>query len=49
MIRFGQLTQDEFFVSEAAAREGVVVCNPSETEPMVMLRHYGPGNPDLSL
>ncbi len=49
MIRFGQLTQDEFFVSEAAAQEGVVVCNPSETEPMVMLRHYGPSNPDLVL
>jgi hypothetical protein len=49
MIRFGQLTQDEFFVSEAAAQEGLVVCNPSETEPMVMLRHYGPGNPDLVL
>ena len=49
MIRFGQLTQDEFFVSEAAAQEGVVVCNPSETEPMVMLRHYGPSNPDLTL
>lgn len=47
MIRFGQLTSDEFFVSERAAREGVVVANPSETDPLVMLRHYGPGNPDL--
>jgi len=47
MIRFGQLTSDEFFVSEAAAREGVPVENPSETDPLVMLRHYGPGNPEV--
>jgi hypothetical protein len=49
MIRFGQLTSDEFFVTEAAARQGVTVTNPSETDPIVMLRHYGPGNPDLKL
>jgi len=42
MIRFGQLTSDEFFVSEGAAVRGVRVTNPSETDPMVMLRHYGP-------
>ncbi len=47
MIRFGQLTADEFFVSEEAARRGVRVHNPSATDPLVMLRHYGPGNPDL--
>lgn len=48
LIRFGQLTSDEFFVAESAAR-GVQVRNLSETEPLVMLRHYGPGNPDLAL
>jgi len=47
LIRFGQLTHDEFFVSEQAAREGVVVTNPSPSDPLVMLRHFGPGNPDL--
>ena len=49
MIRFGQLTSDEFFVTEDAARQGVRIVNPSETDPIVMLRHYGPQNPDLSL
>lgn len=49
LIRYGQLTNDEFFVTEEAAREGVQVVNPSETDPLVMLRHYGPGNPDLTL
>ena len=47
MIRFGQLTNDEFFVTEQAARAGVRVRNLSQTEPLVMLRHFGPHNPDL--
>jgi hypothetical protein len=47
LIRFGDLTDDEFFVSEAAAKEGVKIVNLSQTEPMVMLKHFGPGNPDM--
>ncbi len=49
LIRFGQLTMDEFFVTEEAARAGVVISNPSRTDPIVMLKHFGPGNPDLVL
>jgi len=49
LIRFGQLTNDEFFVSEAAAKEGVKITNPSTTDPIVMLKHFGPDNPDLDL
>jgi len=49
MIRFGQLTHDEYFVSEAAAREGVRITNPSASDPIVMLKHFGPRNPDLKL
>jgi len=48
IIRFGQSTRDEFFVSEQAAKDGVVITNPSESEVMVMLKHFGPGNPDLN-
>jgi hypothetical protein len=44
MIRFGQLTHDEYFVSAAAAREGVVIRNGSQSEPLVMLKHLGPGH-----
>ncbi|HUT57541.1 MAG TPA: hypothetical protein VNA25_06785 [Phycisphaerae bacterium] len=47
LIRYGQLTDDEFFVSESAARAGVTIANPSRTDPIVMLKHFGPGNPDL--
>jgi hypothetical protein len=49
LIRFAQLTSDEFFVTEEAAVRGVVVVNPSRTDPLVMLKHFGPGNPDLAL
>lgn len=47
LIRFGQLTHDEYFVSEEAAKRGVKIVNPSPTDPIVMLKHFGPNNPDL--
>lgn len=49
LIRYGQLTNDEFFVSEKTAVEGVTIVNASTTDPLVMLKHFGPGNPDLIL
>ncbi len=49
LIRYGQLTNDEFFISEQAAVEGVLITNRSSTDPIVMLKHFGPGNPDLHL
>jgi hypothetical protein len=49
LIRYGQLTNDEFFVSEKSAVEGVTIVNPSTTDPIVILKHFGPGNPDLIL
>lgn len=47
MLRFGQVSSDEFFVSESAAKSGVVIQNNSSTEPMVILKHFGPNNPDV--
>lgn len=49
LIRYGQLTHDEYFVTEQAAKEGVTITNHSATDPIVMLKHFGPGNPDLKL
>ena len=46
LIRYGQLTSDEFFVSEQAAKAGVRITNSSGTEPLVMLKHFGPNNPE---
>jgi len=49
LIRFGQLTSDEFFVTEDAAKQGVTFRNPSHTDPIVILKHFGPGNSDLKM
>jgi len=47
LIRFTDLTEDEYFVTEAGAKSGVTYENTSETEPMVILRYFGPEvNPD---
>ena len=46
LIRFGEMTSDELFVTAAAAGEGVKIVNRSATENLVMLKHFGPGNPD---
>ena len=41
MIRFGELTEDEVFVTYGAARQGVVFENTGK-EPLVTLRYFGP-------
>ena len=47
MIGFYELTEDEVFVTEAAAKAGVTYENTSGTEPLVVLRYFGPdANPD---
>ncbi|HWQ56559.1 MAG TPA: hypothetical protein VN442_22925 [Bryobacteraceae bacterium] len=46
LIRFGEMTSDEFFVSACAAQQGVTITNRSKSEDLVMLKHFGPGNPD---
>jgi hypothetical protein len=46
LIRYGQMTRDELFVTADAALAGITVVNTSQTENLVMLKHFGPGNPD---
>jgi len=46
MIRFGELTEDELFVTADAAGNGIAIENASATDPLVMLKHFGPCNPD---
>jgi hypothetical protein len=48
LIRYGEMTEDELFVTAEAAREGVKIVNQSRTEDLVMLKHFGPGNPDAA-
>lgn len=40
MLRFGQLSADEYFVSYDAASKGVRIENHSLYEPLVMLKHF---------
>jgi hypothetical protein len=42
MIGFHELTEDEVFVTESAAKAGVTYENTSGTEPLVVLRYFGP-------
>jgi hypothetical protein len=47
MIRFGEMTEDEYFVSHEAAVHGIAVENTSRHEPLVLLRYFGPDtNPE---
>ena len=46
LIRYGDLTNDEFFVTEKAAKKGITITNESKTENIVMLKHFAE-NPDL--
>ena len=43
-IRYGEFTEDEYFASHSAAVEGIIIENPG-IEPLVMLKHFGPGTP----
>jgi hypothetical protein len=45
MVRYGELTHDEYFVSEARAIDGVRIENLGASEPLVVLQHFGPGHP----
>ena len=42
LIRFTELTEDEVFCTETAAKAGVVFENTSAVEPLVVLRYFGP-------
>jgi hypothetical protein len=41
-IRFGQMTEDELFVSYEATTSGVTFENHSQADPLVTLRYFGP-------
>lgn len=48
VIRYEQLTRDEFYVVYPAAKEGVVIKNTSDCSELVLLKHFGPGNEDAA-
>lgn len=46
-LRFGQLSNDEFFVSEAAAEKNGFTITNNSCEPMVILKHFANNHPDM--
>ncbi|MBM3752444.1 MAG: hypothetical protein FJW38_00505 [Acidobacteria bacterium] len=48
LLRFGQMSADEFFVTAAAAADGVTITNTSAIEPLVILKHFGPRHPEAA-
>lgn len=48
LIRYGQLTNDEYFVTEKAAKEGITIKNLSDNDNIVILKHFS-YNPDLTI
>ena len=42
LLRFNELSEDEFFATESAAQTGITFKNTSATEPLVLLRYFGP-------
>ncbi|MFT6238780.1 MAG: hypothetical protein ACJAQT_000855 [Akkermansiaceae bacterium] len=42
LLRFNELSEDEFFATESAAQAGITFENTSATEPLVLLRYFGP-------
>lgn len=47
LIHYGQLTDDEFFITAKAARDGILIKNLSQTEDLVLLRNFA-DHPDLA-
>ncbi len=42
LIRFGEMTEDEVFITAARAKEGYTVENLAQECPLVLLRYFGP-------
>ncbi|MCI8464653.1 MAG: hypothetical protein HFI63_02155 [Lachnospiraceae bacterium] len=47
LVRYEDLTADEFFVSESAAKKGIKITNGSSYEPLVILQNFANNNPDV--
>lgn len=48
VIRYEQLTRDEYFVTHQRANEGVTIKNTSDNSNLVLLKHFGPDNKDAA-
>ena len=47
LVRYDDLTADEFFVSESAAKKGIKIVNTSTYSPLVILQNFANNNPEV--
>ncbi|MEG2667474.1 MAG: hypothetical protein RR920_02735 [Lachnospiraceae bacterium] len=47
LLRFDQNSGDEFFVSDASAKNGIKIINSSSYEPLVILQNFANNNPEV--
>jgi hypothetical protein len=47
LLRFNDISGDEFFVSEPSAMKGVTITNTGSYEPLVILQHFANNNNDV--
>lgn len=47
ILRFEDISGDEFFISEAAAKEGITITNTGSFEPIVILQNFANNNPEV--
>ena len=47
LLRYGQISGDEFFVSEDAAKKGIEIKNTGSYEPLVILQNFANNNPEV--
>lgn len=47
LVHFDDITGDEYFVSERAAKKGVKVTNKSSYQPLVILQNFANNNPEV--
>ena len=46
LLRYDSLSADEYFISERAAKEGIIIRNDSGFEPLVILQNFANNNPE---
>jgi len=47
MLRFDDVSGDEFFASEDSAKKGIIIKNTSSYEPLVILQNFANNNPEV--
>ena len=47
LVRYEDITGDEYFVSEASAKKGIAVKNTSPYQPLVILQNFANNNPEV--